>query len=168
MTMTRALQLCALLLFLCSTVSGFLYTISIHRVYLPFVPRPLTYLSYSAMAPYQGMGRGNRALAAQGRTVGGRWEEIDLRRYYPASRGRQDIRMLEVGWVRIAKDKLDDALYRRKMQALAVVLRDRERSRGVHYEAVRLFWDDWPYSRLGHDALHDTPERTRTFLVETP
>lgn len=152
--------------FLTTTLSGFLYTVL--RVRLPFVPAPLTYLSYSSMAPYQGTDSRNRALAAEGVRADGGTEEIDLARYYPTSRGRQDVRMLQVGWRRMALDESAPGDYlRRKYGALARRLLERERARGVNYTVVRLYWDEWPYSSGGHDALYESPQRTRVFYVES-
>ena len=94
------------IVFLMTTLSGFLYTVL--RVRLLYVPWPLTYLSYSAMAPYQGFAEGNKALMAEGMRPEGNWEEIDLSPYFPFSRGKQDIRMLEVGWLRMASRSTGD------------------------------------------------------------
>lgn len=164
----HVLQQMVVVIFLLITLSGFLFAVL--RVRVPFVPWFLTYLSYSAMAPYQGMSMENQALAAQGQRHGGTWEEIDLLPYYPLARGKQDIRMLEIGWMRMAEEGSEDPeqAYRRKCRALARTVLHRERSSGREFVKVRLSWDHWPLSSGGHDALYDSSQRKRIVLAEYP
>lgn len=153
--------------FLVTSLSGFLYTVL--RVKLP-IPWAMTYLSYSAMAPYQGRGEENKALAAEATLENGATEEIDLAPYFPFSRGRQDVRMLHVGWLRVVEQDptTPPGTYTRKFKGVARRLLEHERERGRPVAAVRLYWDEWPFSPDGHDALYDSPQRRRTFFVEYP
>ena len=162
----RFAQHAIVIFFLAITANAFLLTV--FRIYFDFLPWWPTYLSYSAMAPYQGGGPSRTALAAEGQLQNGDWREIDLRPYFPLARGRLDIRMMEIGWLRLASgpSKTGDDSYDRKFRALAERLLEREAAEGRHYRAIRLSWDEWPSSPEGHDARYD--ERTRTPLVTWP
>jgi hypothetical protein len=162
----RGVENAIVVLFLAVTLNGFLLTV--WRIYLKFIPYWPTYLSYSAMAPYQAGGPTYLALAAEGEVADGEWREIDLVPYYPLARGRHDVRMLEVGWLRLASgpSMSADESYERKFRKLAQRLRRLEAERGRPVARVRLSWDEWPSSPWGRDARYH--ERKRTPLVTWP
>jgi hypothetical protein len=162
----RLVENSVVVFFLAVTLNGFLLTV--WRISLDFVPRWPTYLSYSAMAPYQGGGPGNLALAAEGEVPNGMWQEIDLVPYYPLARGRHDVRMLQIGWLRLASgpSMAADDSYLRKFKALARRLQQHEAERGRSFSRIRLWWDEWPSSQWGLDARYE--ERKRIPLVTWP
>lgn len=165
-TVRRLAENAMVVFFLAVTLNGFLLTV--WRIYLEFIPYWPTYLSYSAMAPYQAGGPTYLALAAEGEVASGEWKEIDLAEYYPLARGRYDVRMLEVGWLRLASgpSMTGDESYERKFRKLAQRLHQHETERGRPIARVRLSWDEWPFSPWGGDARYH--ERKRTPLVTWP
>lgn len=169
MILRRLLQEGIVAGFLLITLSGFMRTMTGRG--LPLVPGILTSLSYGAMAPYQGHTSINAGLAAEGQTPDGHWTVIDLRSYYPFAKGRQDVRMFEIGFrkraERVAPAEFE-AFLRKKFAVLASRLLLQERERGKPYTAVRIFWETWPLSSMGHDALHDSTALVRTFITQYP
>jgi hypothetical protein len=146
-----------ILSFLWFSAGGFAYTMT-HR-WPRFIPWQLTAISYGMMGPWQSYTVENARLIAYGETTLGTWEPIDLEAYYPFLRGEAGIRMM-----------LRPFLAKRgeKYQELAQQLRALEAKRGRPYGRVRLYWEKWPKSPLGFEALRQEPYVTRTFVTQAP
>ncbi|MBI5155993.1 hypothetical protein HZA45_01825 [Candidatus Peregrinibacteria bacterium] len=124
---------------------------------------PLMTFSYGMMAPYQGFNRSNVDLRAEGQDERGVWQRIDLAPYYPVEVGEAIARRHLFAF----RAQGDDAA-RAAYADLARQLLIHESVQGYHWRRVRLFWDSWPVSAYGYEAMRHAPLVTSVFLAEVP
>ncbi len=115
------------------------------------------------MAPYQGFNRSNVDLRAEGEDEKGAWQPIDLAPYYPLEAGETIARRHLFTF----RARGDDAA-REAYANLAWQLLGRESERGHTWKRVRVFWDSWPVSAHGYEAMRHAPLITSVFLAEVP
>ncbi len=151
----------AVLGYLVITAAGFLHTMTGLKV--PFLPWKLVEFSYGMMAPYQGYVTYEQGLLAEGLGANG-WEIIDHRAYFPYLRGERVLRE----WMMAYRKQENDVLLGEKYRELARQIQKAEARAGRTYERLRLSWERWPISPVGHEDLHHDPFVTRELLVTYP
>lgn len=132
------------LVYLFLTLNGLSYTVAQRSL----LPRRAVRFFYGMLAPYQGYGKNNVELVAEGRREDGTWEAIDLLPYFPGSTGERTFRELLMS--RRAQGVAEtEAGY----AELAEQIRMNEMERGRSYRDVRLHIDTWPMAPDGYEAL---------------
>ena len=132
-------------------------------VYPPFLPERLVYTSYAMMAPYQAKSDLNAQLRIEGKMPNGDWIDIPLTRYIPFGRGERSYRSYMPG-IRFTRPDILEESYE---QFARDILRW-EHHHGSTIESVRLFWDQWPLSPDGFEALRKAPDLDSHLLVIVP
>ena len=151
---TRLFQHALILLFLLLTVAGFAYTM--FRAQIPGLPWGIVRHHYNMMAPFQNYATTNRELMAFGRLPDGEWEQIDLSRYYPYSRGERRIRVA-LNTVPYGSEPFWNT---------ARALYERETKQGKSYTAVRMVWETWDKSPFGYEFNRRFSSDDRSFIAQ--
>ncbi len=150
------------LVYLAITAAAYIYTISGYKV--PLLPWPLVRFSYGMMAPFQGYVTFEQGLLAEGSNDNQHWEKINHQKYFPYLRGERVLRE----WLLPFREPDKKALLKKKYGDLAAQIQAAEAREGRNYLRIRLHWERWPVSPLGHEVLHKDPYITREFLTEFP
>ena len=152
----RFLQQAVVLVYLIVAFCALLFTFT--KTAFP-QPEWVTHWSYGMMAPYQGDTSWNGDFIYQGQLSDGTWETINLDPYMPYIFGERNVRK----FLRIYQ-RYGNLEHRKKFTEYALQLLDRERVRGKHYLAIRVYFDQWDRSPAGYEFLH-TPLFTARELV---
>ena len=157
MSYMRILRQVVIAVYLLTTLLAFVYTMN--RTYIPIIPKSILRWSYGAMAPFQNYSVNNSQLIAHGQLPDGTWENINLRSYYPHSRGES-----------VTRQRLNSFMdnHEGKFTELAGQILNLENNKGSPYQAVRLTWEQWPKSHNGFEALHTDELTEHDFVAQFP
>jgi hypothetical protein len=147
----RLLQNLALIIYLCITLSAFVFTLS--RVRVPGVPHTLLHWAYGMMAPYQGDTDWNGAMYVTAQLPDGTWQEVDTSPFMPFEFGERNVR--EFFRVFVAPTPVEGQ--RSAFTEYALQLLDRERESGKEYQSLRIYFDQWERSPAGFTFLRHEP-----------
>lgn len=113
---------------------------------------PFATFSYGMMAPYQSFNRENVDVRAEGEDSKGIWHTINLDPYYPLELGEKIARRHLFVFRSRGPVAQGDAY-----ADMARQLRKHEREQGRDWKHVRLFWESWPVSVHGYEAMRTAP-----------
>lgn len=153
----RTLQHAVLWGYVVITAGAFVLTMTKHEPPLPYA---LVHWSYGMMAPYQGDTSWNADFVYEGRLPDGSWEKIDLDSYLPYGFGERNVRKFLRVYKRLGPDG-----HRRMFRQYAIGLLEKERTKGKQYDAVRVFFDQWPRSPAGYSFLYLPAFTTRELIT---
>lgn len=125
------------------------------------LPMSILRWSYGMMAPYQGDTPWNADFTYEGRLPDGSWQLIDIAYYFPHQFGEANVRRFIRTYQ--ASGTLE---HRDKFTEFAEVLLAHEHARGKKYDAVRIWYEEWPRSPAGYSALHLPAFTTRQFVTQ--
>lgn len=128
---------------------------------IQLLPMGILRWSYGMMAPYQGDTPWNADFAYEGRLPSGTWETIDIDHYFPQQQGERNVRK----FIRTYQAE-GPAAHTEKFTEFAQILLGHERDRGKQYDAVRIWYEEWPRSPAGYQALHLSTFTTRQFVTQ--
>jgi hypothetical protein len=158
-SLQRALQHLLIIAYLAVTFAGLTYTLL--RVRLP-LPWTLVRYSYGMMGPFESYNSKNPELVAEGLTREQTWEPIDLGTYFPTLRGERSARMHLLSY-HFERD-WDVRMAAYTSWALQVLKHEQEEGREI--VSVRLFWEEWPVSPAGYEALRTPVFAERQFITQ--
>ncbi len=133
------------------------------RLWMPLIPRPVLLYSYGMMAPYQGDDWWNVDIEAEGQLPSGAWQRIDLAPYFPEEPGVADVVKQLRTFAALGMEPL-----KAKYHDLALQLLAHEREHGHAYAAIRLFFVRWPRSPGGREFLRQPIFTQREFVTQVP
>ena len=143
----RMLRQAFLLSYIFLTICSLLFTLG--RKHVPGVPWPFVKHFYVMMAPFQNYTTHNAEIMAYGRVISGEWQKIDIKEYYPHSRGERAIRVRMSSF----SDKLA------KYEELAEYILQDQNMQGKSFGALKLQWEKWPKSQYDFYGNY-TPDQT--------
>ncbi len=146
-----------ILLYLAVTALALVYTLFLRT---PLWSWPVVSYAVGMMAPYAGYQEEVGDLIAEGIQADGSRVQIDLEPYYPYLAGETNFR-------RYLRFKANPE-HLPKYRSLALQLKNLEAKKGNAYDAIELFWEEWPASPDSTTALHSLTFTKRTFLLRAP
>ncbi len=132
------------------TIGG-IYMTFFHRtsVFLP----SLVSISYGMLAPYQSDSSSNVEPILVAWEASGASKPLSMEKYFPGVRGERNSRM------RLEKFHQDPMYLARGYESFLAQILQHERMLGHEYVRLDLYWEEWPRSPLGYQALRMQSER---------
>ncbi len=113
----------------------------------------LTFFSYGMLAPYQKDGDTNIEPVVIAWDASGASRLLRIEKYFPGAHGERNSRM------RLEKMNQDLESMKHQYEPILTQVLLHERAAGHVYVGLDLFWEVWPRSPLGYDALRMQSQR---------
>ncbi len=119
----------------------------------PQILAGLTFFSYGMLAPYQKDSDVNTEPVVIAWDASGASRLLRIEKYFPGVRGERNSRM------RLEKMKQDFESMKRQYEPILTQILLHEHAAGREYVRLDLFWEVWPRSPLGYEALRMQSKR---------